>query len=78
MYTDDRIRVVDDGKELIVRSVGVEDRGDWTCTVQLKQAPVSLTHKLEILVAPSVSLMHTKVCHSLSDIDFVLKLCNNF
>lgn len=60
VYTDDRIRVVDDGKELIVRNVGVEDRGDWTCTVQLKQAPVSLTHKLEILVAPSVSLMHTK------------------
>ena len=61
VYTDDRINVVDDGRELLVQSVTTDDRGEWTCTVQLKLEPVSLTHRLEILVAPSVTLLHDKV-----------------
>ena len=61
VYTDDRISVVDDGRELLIRSVTTEDRGEWMCTVQLKLEPVSLSHRLEILVAPSVTLLHDKV-----------------
>jgi len=60
VYTDDRISVVDDGRELLIRSVTTEDRGEWMCTVQLKLEPVSLSHRLEILVAPSVTLLHDK------------------
>jgi len=60
VYTDDRIKVVDDGRELVLNSVTKEDRGEWSCTVQLKLEPLSLSHRLEILIAPSVSLLHSK------------------
>ena len=45
VYTDDRIVVVDEGRELIVRDVDKSDRGEWSCTVQLKLQPVTLTHR---------------------------------
>ena len=61
VYTDDRIVVREDGRDLVVREVSLEDRGEWSCTVQLKQEPVSLAHRLEILVAPSISLDHSAV-----------------
>lgn len=56
VYTDDRISVVDDGRELVLRSVSKDDRGEWSCTVQLKLQPVSLSHRLEIMIAPTVKL----------------------
>ena len=61
VYTDDRIVVREEGRDLVVREVSLEDRGEWSCTVQLKQEPVSLAHRLEILVAPSISLDHSAV-----------------
>ena len=61
VYTDDRIVVREEGRDLLLREVSTEDRGEWSCTVQLKQEPVSLAHRLEILVAPSISLDHSSV-----------------
>ena len=61
VYTDDRIVVREEGRDLLLREVSIEDRGEWSCTVQLKQEPVSLAHRLEILVAPSISLDHSQV-----------------
>ena len=61
VYTDDRIVVREEGRDLLLREVSTEDRGEWSCTVQLKQEPVSLAHRLEILVAPSISLDHSQV-----------------
>ena len=49
VYDDDRIEVVDDGRELIVREVTREDRGEYSCTVNLKLEPVSLSHTVQIL-----------------------------
>lgn len=67
VYTDDRIVVREEGRDLVVREVSLEDRGEWSCTVQLKQEPVSLAHRLEILVAPSISLDHSAETVSLEE-----------
>ena len=49
MYDDDRIEVVNDGRELIVREVTREDKGEYSCTVNLKLEPVSLSHSVQVL-----------------------------
>ena len=49
VYDDDRIEVVDDGRELLVREITREDRGEYSCTVNLKLQPVSLSHQVEVL-----------------------------
>ena len=49
VYDDDRIDVVNDGRELIVREVTSEDRGEYSCTVNLKLEPVSLSHTVQVL-----------------------------
>ena len=67
VYTDERIVVREEGRDLLVREVSLEDRGEWSCTVQLKQEPVSLAHRLEILVAPSISLDHSQVRREADD-----------
>ena len=56
IYSDPRLGVVKAGLELVVRDLTREDRGDWTCTLQMKQQPLSLSHRVEVLVAPQVSL----------------------
>ena len=56
IYSDPRLGVVEAGQELVVRGLRREDRGDWTCTLQRKLQPLSLTHRVEVLVAPQVSL----------------------
>lgn len=68
VYTDERIVVREEGRDLLVRAVSLEDRGEWSCTVQLKQEPVSLAHRLEILVAPSISLDHSQVRSEAGDL----------
>ena len=60
IYSDPRLEVVSGGRELVLRGVTKEDRGDWTCTVEMKQQPVSLTHRLEVLVAPQATLQGHK------------------
>jgi len=57
VYDDDRIEVVNDGRELIVREVTREDKGEYSCTVNLKLEPVSLSHTVQILVKPTVSII---------------------
>ena len=54
IYSDQRLGVMAEGRELVVRGVTKEDRGDWTCTLEMKHQPVSLTHRLEVMVAPQV------------------------
>ena len=49
VYDDDRIEVVDDGRELLVREITRADRGEYSCTINLKQHPVSLSHQVEVL-----------------------------
>ena len=49
VYTDDRIEVVDDGRELLIREITRGDRGEYSCTVNLKLQPVSLSHQVEVL-----------------------------
>jgi len=56
VYEDDRIEVVDDGRELLVRGIKRADRGEYSCTVNLKLEPVSLSHQVEVFVKPSVSI----------------------
>ena len=56
IYSDQRLEVVQGGRELVVRGVTREDRGDWTCTLEMKQQPVSLSHRLEVMVAPTAAL----------------------
>ena len=56
IYSDQRLGVMAEGRELVVRGVTKEDRGDWTCTLEMKHQPVSLTHRLEVMVAPQASL----------------------
>jgi len=50
VYTDERIQVVSGGSELLVRGVTREDRGEFLCTVNLKQETPVLRHTLEVLV----------------------------
>ena len=57
IYSDQRLVVGEGGRELLVRGIMKEDRGDWTCTLEMKQQPVSLTHRLEVMVAPQVVLL---------------------
>ena len=47
VYEDDRIEVVDDGRELLVKGIKRADRGEYSCTVNLKLEPVSLSHQVE-------------------------------
>jgi len=54
IYDDDRINVINDGRELIIRGVTPEDRGEYSCTINLKLQPVSLSHQVEVLVKPTV------------------------
>ena len=49
VYDDDRIEVVDDGRELLVREITRGDRGEYSCTINLKLQPVSLSHQVEVL-----------------------------
>ena len=56
IYSDQRLGVLEEGRQLVVRGVTKEDRGDWTCTLEMKQQPVSLTHRVEVMVAPEASL----------------------
>ena len=49
VFDDDRIEVLNDGRELIVRDVKREDRGEYSCTVNLKLEPVSLSHTVQVL-----------------------------
>jgi len=56
VYTDDRIQVVSGGSELVVRGVTREDRGEFSCIVNLKQETPTLRHSLEVLVAPSIKI----------------------
>jgi len=56
VYTDERIQVVSGGSELLVRGVTREDRGEFLCTVNLKQETPVLRHTLEVLVAPSIKI----------------------
>ena len=49
VYDDDRIEVVDDGRKLLLREIRREDRGEYSCTVNLKLQPVSLSHQVEVL-----------------------------
>ena len=49
VYTDDRIEVVDDGRELLVREITRGDRGEYSCTVNLKLQPFSISHQVEVL-----------------------------
>ena len=50
VYTDDRIDVVDDGRELLVREITRGDRGEYYfCNVNLKLQPFSLSHQVEVL-----------------------------
>ena len=56
IYSDQRLGVLEEGRQLVVRDVTKEDRGDWTCTLEMKQQPVSLSHRVEVMVAPQASL----------------------
>ena len=49
VLADDRIEVVDDGRELLVRGITRGDRGEYSCTVNLRLQPVSLSHQVEVL-----------------------------
>ena len=49
VYTDDRIEVVDDGRELLVREITSGDKGEYSCSVNLKLQPFSLSHQVEVL-----------------------------
>ena len=42
-------QVVEAGKELVVRGIQRKDRGEFICTVNLKQGTPTLRHKLEVL-----------------------------
>ena len=48
-HDDERIEVIDDGRELLVREITRGDRGEYSCTVNLKLQPVSLSHQVEVL-----------------------------
>ena len=43
------IQVVSGGSELVVRGVTREDRGEFSCIVNLKQETPTLRHSLEVL-----------------------------
>ena len=58
MYDDDRIEVVNDGRELLVKGVTRGDRGEYSCTVNLKLEPVSLVHQVEVLGNPWLKLLN--------------------
>ena len=49
VYDDDRIRVLNDGRKLFIEGVTAEDRGEYSCTLNLRLHPLSLSHKVEIL-----------------------------
>ena len=52
VYDDNRIRVLNDGRELIIEGVTPEDRGEYSCTLNLEFNPLSLYHKVEVLGKP--------------------------
>ena len=50
------LQVVSGGRELVVLSVTRADRGEFSCIVNLKLDTPTLTHRLEVLVAPTVAI----------------------
>ena len=50
------VQVLSGGRELVVLSVTRADRGEFSCIVNLKLDTPTLTHRLEVLVAPTVAI----------------------
>ena len=69
VLADDRIEVVDDGRELLVRGIKRADRGKYSCTVNLKLEPVSLSHQVEVL-----SIFITRQIRQNNMFDILVKL----
>ncbi|XP_023328699.1 neuronal growth regulator 1 [Eurytemora carolleeae] len=57
---EDRIQVLEDGKELRIENIRVEDRGEVSCTLNLKSNPQHLNHTLQILVPPRAHIIGAK------------------
>ena len=62
VYTDDHFNVRNEGDELSINNILEEHSGDYECTVNYKEKPQSVIHKVIILAAPSVKVdSHIKV-----------------
>ncbi|XP_023328691.1 protein amalgam [Eurytemora carolleeae] len=57
---DQRVEVVRDGRELKIENIRVEDRGEVSCTLNLKSNPQHLNHTLQILVPPRAHIIGDK------------------
>jgi len=54
---DDRVFVLQDGKELRIVNISEFDRGDISCSLHLKTKTVHLNHTLQVLVPPRVEVL---------------------
>ena len=48
---------------LITLILDCQDASEYTCEVDIMARPISITHRLEVLVAPRVQCKDTKVCN---------------
>ena len=60
VYEDDRMEILDNGRKLLIRGVTKSDRGEYSCTINLKLEPVSLSHNVEVLGKEYI-------CHATND-----------
>ena len=65
-----RLSVTDTDFNLYLSDLTLEDDSEYTCEVDIMARPISITHKLEVLVAPRVQCKDTKV----SGFDICLRL----
>ena len=56
-----RLSVTDTQYNLYLSDLSLGDGSEYTCEVDIMSRPISITHKLEVLVAPRVQCKDTKV-----------------
>ena len=56
-----KLSVTDTDFNLYLSSLTLEDDSEYTCEVDIMARPISITHRLEVLVAPRVQCKDTKV-----------------
>lgn len=66
---DDRLRLTVSSSDynLHISSLSLEDASDYTCEVDIMGRPISIIHRLEVLVAPRIQCKDTKLTLSKGD-----------
>ena len=71
VYTDEHISLINEGRELVISDVNENQGGEYVCTVNLKKAPISLTHKVTIHTPPKVMVEREVTVKEGADLELI-------